>query len=303
MLYELFAWLDRERPERFFAYIHFQGTHDPYYDDNDLSSLLSAPAYSGDLDLTNMEYKQDVKKGRVLTPEESAHLAHIAYGKAARIDRQAVRPLVERLEASKLLENTLVVVTSDHGDAFFEHGSVSHGGTIHDEEVHVPLVVHYPAAFAKARGFAATGTDACPASTVDLLPTALDFIGAPPLDAIDGRSLVPATRGAGCGAEVITERTLEEGRIAGAALVRSGRKLIVDYTDGGRKLRLYDLAGDPGETRDLASERSDEVQQLDALLMRRLNADGASMARWKSADDGSLPAEQIDALRELGYVD
>ena len=304
LLYELFAWLDRERPERFFAYVHFQGTHDPYYDDNDLSGLLGAPKYPGDLDLTNMEYKQAVRAGRGLSPEESAHLAHIAYAKAARIDRQAVRGLVDRLERSKLLDNTLLVISSDHGDGFFEHGNVSHGSTIHAEETHVPLVIHYPRAFGVARGFPATGVDRCPASTVDLLPTALDFVGAPPLPDIDGVSLVPSARNRSCGRAVISERTLEEGRIGNAALMSGGLKLIVDYRNGERGLRLYDLAADPGETNDLADARAADAQRLDAELARRLNADGSSMARWSTgADEHELSDEQREALRELGYVE
>ena len=301
LLYELFAWLAREKPERFFAYVHFQGTHDPYYDDNDLGPLIDAPAYAGDLDLTNMDYKQLVKAGRSLTPEESAHLAHIAYAKAARVDRQAVRGLLERLERSKLLDNTLLVITADHGDGFFEHGNVSHGSTIHNEEIHVPLVVRYPRGFAAARGFPEHGLDTCPASTVDLLPTALEYVGAPVPADIDGVSLLPSARSRSCERQVIAERTLEEGRIAGAALVSARSKLIVDYENGQRKLRLYD-ARDAGEQQDLAPQRADEAARLDALLVQLLNADGASMARW-SVVEGEISDEQVDALRELGYVE
>lgn len=301
LLYELFAWLAREKPERFFAYVHFQGTHDPYYDDNDLLPLIEAPGYSGDLDLTNMDYKQLVKAGRQLTPEESAHLAAIAYAKATRVDRQAVRGLVERLERSKLLDNTLLIVTADHGDGFFEHGNVSHGSTIHNEEIHVPLVIHYPPGFAAAHGFPAQGLDGCPASTVDLLPTALDFVSAPVPADIDGVSLLPSARSGSCEREVIAERTLEEGRIAGAALVTARSKLMVDYENGQRKLRLYD-ASDAGERDDVAAQRPDEAARLDADLVKRLNADGASMARW-SVVDGKIPEDQVDALRELGYVE
>jgi arylsulfatase A-like enzyme len=214
-----------------------------------------------------------------------------------------VRELVARLERSKLLDNTLLVISADHGDAFFEHGSVSHGGTIHNEEIHVPLVIHFPDAFAKARGFAATGSDPCPASTVDLLPTALDFVGAPLPEGIDGASLVPSARAGSCGRQVFSERTLEEGKIAGAAIVSSGQKLIVDYTDGHRTLQLYDLKGDPGETRDLAAQDGVEAQRLDGELSRALNADGSSMATWESGNGQQLPDDQVDALRELGYVE
>jgi hypothetical protein len=102
---------------------------------------------------------------------------------------------------------------------------------------------------------------------------------------------------------VFSERTLEEGKIAGAAIVSSGQKLIVDYTDGQRTLQLYDLKGDPGETRDLAAQDGVEAQRLDGELSRALNADGSSMATWESGDGQQLPDDQVDALRELGYVE
>jgi arylsulfatase A-like enzyme len=302
LLYEFVSWLDAERPDRFFAYVHFQGTHDPYYDDNDLRTVLGAPPYEGDLDFTNMDYKFAVKGGRALTQPEAAHLEHLARGKATRIDRQAVGEFLERFYRSGLADNTLLIVTSDHGDAFFEHGAVSHGSTIYNEEIHVPLVMRFPARFAQERGFPERGQDPCPASTVDLLPTVMDFIGAPAPREIDGVSLVPTGRAERCGRSVISERTVETGSIVGAALISGDRKLIVDYTEDGRKLELYDPVADPGETRDVAGLLAEDAAALDSTLAEALNEDGSSMARWSEAD-GVIPQDQLDALRELGYAE
>jgi arylsulfatase A-like enzyme len=302
LLSEFFWWLDRSRPERFFAYIHFQGTHDPYYLDNDLGALLSAPPYPGGLDFTNTDYKQAVNhEGRRLSPAEAAHLKHVAEGKARRVDREAVGGFLERFEASGLPDNTLLVITSDHGDGFAEHEAVSHGSTVYNEEVHVPLLMRFPERFARERSFPVTGRDTCPASTVDLLPTLLDFVGAAAPPGIDGVSIIPDRRSAAsCSRPVVSERTSEAGHVSGAAMVVDDRKVIVDYEGAGSQ--LFDLSADPSEARDLSGERAGERRDLEAELARRLNADGSSMAPWSEVP-GELTPEMQEELRALGYVD
>ncbi len=302
LLYEFFSWLDGERPDRFFAYIHFQGTHDPYYDDNDLFGLLSAPPYEGDIDFSDVEYKFDVQNGLRLTPDQAAHLQHVGEAKARRVDREAVAAFLERFEASGLADNTMLVITSDHGDAFAEHGAVSHGETVYNEEIRVPLMIRFPPRLARERSFPQSGRASCPASTVDLLPTALDFVGAPIPPEIDGVSLVPRSGGeVECAEAVIAERTSGTEGILGAALVSRDRKLLVDYGDDGRK-QLFDLSADPGEQRDLSRGAPSETAALDGELTRRLNDDGSSMAPWAEAS-GDLPDAEKEALRALGYLD
>lgn len=301
LLLEFFSWIERERPERFFAYIHFEGTHDPYYNDNDLRVLLSAPSYPGDLDFSTLAYKSAVRNGLRLSAEEAAHLQYVAEGKARRVDRQAVGAFLERFEASGLPENTLLVITSDHGDAFFEHGAVSHGHTVFDEEIHVPLAIRFPPDFARKRSFPMVGRASCPVSTVDLLPTVLDFVGVPPPPGIDGASLVPGKGGEeACNRPVISEQALQEGRITGASIVLGDRKLIVDYDE--RSRALFDLKADPAEARDLSGGSGREAAALAAQLTRLLNDDGSSMAKWSEVE-GELPKEQREELRALGYAE
>lgn len=301
LLYEFLSWVDRERPERLFAYVHFKGTHDPYYDDNDLSTLITAPHYQGDFAPHRLDYKEEVKEGRILAPDESVHLQYVAEGVARKVDREAVGAFLERFRASGLDENTLLIFTSDHGDAFFEHGTVSHGHTVYDEEVHVPLVLYLPEAFARNRSIPTRGRHPCPTSTVDLLPTVLDFVGAEPPPDIDGVSLLPRLVGEpDCARPVIAETTDESRSVTGAALVQGGQKLIVDYRED--RVELFDLTSDPGERRDLSRHRRERASALQDTLSRRLNADGSSLAPWSQVP-GELPAEQEEALRALGYVE
>jgi arylsulfatase A-like enzyme len=303
LIQEFFSWLDNERPERFFAYIHFQGTHDPYYDDNLLGALLTAPAYDGDVDFSDVDYKRAVWEGELeLTPEHAAHLKHVAEGKAARVDREAVQGFLDRFDASELPANTMLIITSDHGDAFYEHQAVSHGKTIFDEEIHVPLFVRYPAEFAESRGFARVGRDSCPASTLDILPTVVDFVGLSKPPHVDGRSLIPgADAGDTCSHSVISEMTMKPSGIAGAAIVSDDDKLIVDYREDAAT-QLFDVSADPGETENLAAREAQRADALARELADRLNDDGSSMAEWDRVE-GVLTEQQREELRALGYLD
>lgn len=303
LLYQFFSWLAGQRPKRFLAYLHFSGTHDAYYYDNDLAAILAAPSYSGGVDFSNIDYKFAVADGELtLTAEQAAHLEFVARAKARRVDRQAVAAFLDRFMASKLAENTLLIITSDHGDGFNEHGTVSHGYTVYNEEIHAPLIIRLPPSFAAERGLPLSGREACPASTVDLVPTVLDFIGAPIPEGLDGASLIPsASLPEGCPRPVISEMA-GGGRISGAAIIWDQLKLIVDYDEPGRR-QLFDLSDDFAEARDLAAERPDDVARLAAELARRLNADGASMATWSELPSQPISEELRQEMRSLGYLD
>lgn len=309
LLYQFFSWVERDRPVRFFAYLHFPGTHDSYYYDNDLRGLLEAPGYPGEVDFSNIEYKFEVADGeRRLSEAELAHLRATARAKARRVDRQAVGEFLDRFLASELAENTLLIITSDHGDGFGEHDLVSHGYTVYNEEIHVPLVVRYPPPFAAERGFATSGVSRCPSSTVDLFPTVIDYAGLPLPEGLDGVSLVPGEgpvplepEGEPCPRPVISEMA-GGGRISSAAIIWGDLKLIADYDEIGR-FELYDVVADPTEQHDLANERPQDVERLRSMLERRLNADGSSLADWSEIRSEPISEELREQMRALGYID
>jgi len=97
----------------------------------------------------------------------------------------AVGELCRLLEESGLLDNTLLVITSDHGEAFGEHGFIWHAAAVHDEATRIPLLIRLPEAGRRGRISALT-------QTIDLLPTLFDLLHVPyPEDRIQGRSLSP----------------------------------------------------------------------------------------------------------------
>ncbi len=184
-------------------------------------------------------------------------------GTIAFVDRQLGR-LFRGLARRGRLDDTIVIVTADHGEEFWEHGQFFHGQSLFDELLHVPLIIRLPRA-----GRAHIVDDVV--STVDIVPTILDAAGFPPATT-DGLSLVPAIRRAtGHDDTRVVFATVSdaEPRTPFRHAVRSGRtKLIRHIHDGA--LATYDLASDPAERQpDATPPDARELRSvLDAVRLR-----------------------------------
>jgi arylsulfatase A-like enzyme len=136
-------------------------------------------------------------------------------------------------------DDTMVVVTADHGEEFWERGKVGHGQSLHDELVWVPLLIHYPPLF-PAR--VVDGAD-----MLDIMPTVLDALGVKLPAEWQGESLLPAAQGDG--AEYPRPSIASQYELAHA--MRLGHYKL--WVSGTGASQLYDLAADPGETKDAAA--------------------------------------------------
>jgi arylsulfatase A-like enzyme len=221
-----------------------------------------------------------------------------AYPGGQRRPRRAPPPeqlgrLLDGLDALGLAQDTLVVLTADHGEEFLDHGGFEHGHTLYQELLRVPLFVRLP-------GVVAPGSVVQePVGLVDVAPTLCELAGLSPPRSFGGRSLVPLLRG-----EPLAPRAhLAHGNFWGDPLTSwtSGDlKLILTPARGEdpERVELYDLARDPGERRDLAAERPDEV--------RRLRDELEAVRAHLAAGAGGAPVELDSATRArleaLGYL-
>jgi len=287
-------WLERHANERFFLYLHLREPHFPYDPLAPFDTQFGPDEPILRWQRASFEYFEDVNAGRV--PFDGAALRHLESlydGNLAYAD-QKLGELRELLEAAGVLENSVVIVTSDHGEALREHGHIGHMVQLYEPSVRIPLIVRFPAGLGPAgervRGFA---------GLTDLTSTIADIFGVLEGTAADrefqGGSLLPAMYGAGTRPTVHFQSYGERPRYA----MRDERyKLIFDSSNG--REELYDLRSDPGETENVAEDQA----VLAALHRQRLHRWilEQRVGRSTASQQAEISEEQMENLRALGYV-
>ena len=156
--------------------------------------------------------------------------------------------LVDYLKARGLFEDTLLIVTGDTGQAFYEHGFVAHANMVFDEVMRVPLVVRGPDKEPRV--------DARPAQHIDIPPTILDLLELPPHPGFQGLSLLEPDPDPGRSRYLVAQTPLAHQY----AVVQGNQKLIYDARR--HSVMLSDLIDDPGEKESRVDEDPEMVQAL-----------------------------------------
>jgi arylsulfatase A-like enzyme len=287
------AWIAERKPEeRFFLYIQTIDPHVPYVPPREFLDLYDAEPYGGPVKASETsKLLERIKAGQVtLTARDRRRLEALYDGEISYHDAHAPK-LYEALETLGVLDDTLVVVTADHGEEFFEHGSVGHGHSLYQELLHVPLFLRLPGRFP-----AATKVDA-PAGLVDVLPTAFEALALPAPPELQGHSLLALAQGGETGAEVAFTEFLEGQR----AVTGQRYKLI----HRGYRPLLYDLREDPAEDQDRAAERPIAARTMQLQLARYLEWQeraGRDELRPRSVPEAEVDPELEAQLRALGYL-
>jgi arylsulfatase A-like enzyme/Flp pilus assembly protein TadD len=184
-------------------------------------------------------------------PFRERYAGDLYMGEVAATDA-ALGPLLKLLE-EKEKGSTLVVVTGDHGEALGDHSELTHGLFAYEATLKIPLVVWCP-------GHVQSGRSALQVGHVDILPTVLELVGAPPPADLPGRSLLQATGGEATYFESLSA-SLNRGWAPLTGVIAEGLK-YVDLPIP----ELYDLKADPQEKQNLVAQRPDAVRRLKALL-------------------------------------
>lgn len=221
-------------------------------------------------------------------PDEAATLSDLYDGEVAYTDHELGR-LLQGLRERGLLERMIVVVLSDHGEEFAEHGAYQHD-QLHTETLRVPLLVRLPGG--RLGGTRVRGTT----SLLDVMPTLLDLLGLQGPDTMTGRSLVPAMlSGRVAGQPVLAERTMFPE--AYRAALRTPDTSVHFHAEP-RTLQAYDLGADPAETVGLPPEHA-AAAGIARLLHERLSAVFALQAALDAEDAGTTFTLDEDTRREL----
>ncbi len=306
------AWLEGHRDRPFFLFVHSYDVHSEWdrlpYDcpspDRDRFVAPSgaprsgvprsgAPGFDGCRDgkcastllawansrIQDGERAEEIFSRREIDTMEALYDGCIRYADAE------VGGLIDKLRELDLYDQSLIVVTSDHGEEFAEHGRFLHSRTDYEELVKIPLILKLPGSRFRGRRVPHL------AAMVDLMPTVLELMAAAPGAGIQGRSLMPAI------ADDLPVRRAVHIR----DVLRTPRWKYL-----GRSSRLYDLSADPGETRDVAGESAGFDPRWKRYLERANARDRRLFEEFEAAaGEGAtvtLSDEEIAQLEALGYL-
>jgi arylsulfatase len=253
LLEQFRLWLESRPPEPFFAYLHFLPPHSPYGDPAEAKRLFKgdAPAkfWRGRLPFPEIEDAGSPK------PHESPGTKLInLYDANMRKADWAVQQVCEMLMAAGVFEDTLFIVTADHGETFGEHGYGWHPQCPYEESIRIPLLMRFPGE-AEPRGRVGALTQA-----IDVLPTVFELLDLPyPQDSVQGRSLLPLLTGE---VEEINEYVFSQTEGRPPCYVVRDRRFSLLLYEGGTLRALYDLESDPWQTHNVIDELPEEASRL-----------------------------------------
>lgn len=291
-----FWWLDSERDaERpFFLYLHATDPHAPYTPREPFRSRFAAGV---DPRLGELDQLRPILSGKQeAEPGMERQLIDLYDAEIAFNDHQFGR-LLTKLRELDLYDSTLIILLSDHGEEFLDHGGWEHGQTLYREQLDIPLVIKLPQSDAAGRRITTV------ARQVDVLPTLLDYLELPLPNLLDGRSLLPAIAGREAPWMPIVSYAMValDQREIESALAR-GWKLIENRSESTELAaeEFFDLRRDPTEEHDLVQQSDFAVSYLRQTL-RTLDL-AQSLRRVDSPEQVELGEELEERLRALGYL-
>ncbi|PID55747.1 hypothetical protein CSB45_14525 [candidate division KSB3 bacterium] len=282
----LLSWMEKHQDEPFFGWVHFHTTHLPY---------RAAPPYNQmfleDVDPDVLQDEQIkfvtsniiVRKGEIeFDTERHAPAIHALYAQVLRQQDAKIGKVVMKLKELGLLDNTLIVITADHGEEQLEHGFIGHASTswdttVYDDLIQIPLLVFYPRAL--QRGITVEDQ----VRQIDFMPTVLDLLEIPLAAQVQGQSYLPLLKGEGdfrpdsafsettpCGYSCPSRLTHKRLR----SLRTNDWKLIsvYDREKDSAAWELYNLKEDPAESKNVFSDHPDIVKLLQQAMQRWIDA-------------------------------
>ncbi|HVH39134.1 MAG TPA: sulfatase [Gemmatimonadaceae bacterium] len=266
--------LDKVRSNPAYLFLGTIDTHGPWIARKPWIDIYSPGPYRGPFQEFGTAKGLGFKPGKmgcsIIPPPADIERLRAIYDSAISYHDQQLGRLIAQLKSWGIWDQTMLVITADHGEEFFEDRRCGHGGSLRDSLVRVPLLIYDPARFPGGT-IVDEGVEG-----VDLLPTFVDAIGGAPVDGVQGASLVKLAQGEGRG----WPRPSYASQYEYAHAMRIGRwKIRVGKT--GVPL-VGDLVGDPGEQQELSAEKPVERRMLTDNLSLFL----ALRAKWTKSTWG-----------------
>lgn len=308
---DLLKLLEAYKDQRFFIWYHYHGLHLPYNPQNPYDKIFQEDIFSdisADSEAVSVVKKKSVIKNNSVNFNNTDRKTVVALydGQVKQLD-DYMGQLTEKMKKWGILDNTVIIITSDHGEELFEHGFIGHASTslnakLYDEIIHIPLIIWWPK---KVKHRVVDEL----VQQIDIMPTILDMLLLPPSEGLQGYSLLPSIQGKTANnlrtvfCETIlggyqSTKEMEEIRLR---CVRTKEwKLIYtntpasDVSRGGLnegKYELYNLSSDPKEERNIFENHSDVVKELKKKLFPWIET-------TTSKECGSLSNAGINPLQQ-----
>ena len=319
----VFPWLERHRDEPFFLYAHATDPHAPYRPPASYEQKFANPAETAEFnrDYASLRDKGQYGGGTVVSregsrkngidPDKFIRRAIDRYDGEILHNDANLELLAARLKELGLLDNTLIIVVSDHGEEFWDHGWTAHGHSLYQELSHCVCLMWNPKLLPVSRRVTE------PVQLIDVMPTVLDLLNLKAPDILQGQSLAPLANGRPFHrrAPVMTSRFahpnakpngfVPENRINTFALIEANWKLI--YREKGKdvglnRVELYDRRTDRAETNNVAGAHPQDVERMMTALGKWLDAQKQIRALLGKGTRSTLDQQTLDQLRSLGYI-
>lgn len=279
-----------------YLYIHSTDPHAPYTPE---AAFLDLPPGCDSEDPTLFHPSVKTRKSGEYS-ESDLECVRALYDAEIRKNDHYFGKLLDLLKGLNLYSNTMIIFTADHGESFLEHNIWGHGKTLFQQEIRVPLIIHFPGSFGAGKRISIA------ARHIDIFPTILNVLDLNIPPGVQGQSLLPLiTEGKPEEVPVFCELTLD--RADKRALVLGPYKIIQNNNEEQPRkyttwYELYDLKADPMERTNLAATRPILMGYMRSLLMEWSDSQARRKAVLKKPRGAVLDKETEETLKALGYL-
>ncbi len=292
------AWMDRHSNKPFFLFLHTFQIHGPYASPEPYNRMyLEKDAAWNNIRL--VDFLNENGDDYPFTAEEQANIMGLYDGEIRYTDDFLIRQLTSKLRELGIYDNTLIVLTSDHGEEFNDHGGWLHGRNLYDELLRVPLIFKFPKSAHKGQRV----DSLC--RIIDILPTVLEMVGIPfEPDSVEGRSLMDFLSGNEKNDRQfisdLAHKNVPEPCPALIATNSNNLKFIIKKSaDGIKDIETYDMRRDPREKNNIFLR----TQKLRDQVIRFLDAYYEERAKLVRRQERiSINKELEEKLKALGYL-
>ncbi len=317
-------WLDRHQDVPFFVFLHFFDPHDPYQPAPPWDSRWAEAGWRDEHERQREKVRESIEhpllkivgmatRSEILAAGVDAEV-YVGreldyYDGSIRAMDVEIRRVVQRLRELGLLDDTLLVFVSDHGEEFLDHDRSFHAQSVYSELTHVPMILRHPPTVPAGTVVEET------VQLIDLMPTMLELSGLEAPEGVQGQSALPLLRPSPDRRwqprPAISEKPKATSPFVpppieteSTALVFDGWKLIhnTERDEGKPEFELYDHRRDPRDLDDVAAQNPEVVERLATMMESWRQVAESERLESESTSIEDMSPEELERLKALGYV-